>query len=112
MNLNPTHAQLVLNATRLPARLTADQTALLLGFQQHDIATLIAEGLLEPLGKPVPNATKYFAAVQIDEHSKDQKWLMRATKAVSQHWADKNQKRRARASQAPRPADLMGAGHE
>jgi hypothetical protein len=42
----------------LPARLDAKLTALVLGFQEHDIPVLIAAKMLKPLGKPVPNATK------------------------------------------------------
>ena len=55
----------LLNCRRLPARLRTGETAVLLGFQEHDIAPLIAANLLAPLGKPAPNAPKYFATVDV-----------------------------------------------
>ena len=50
----------LLNCRRLPARLNTSETAVLLGFQEHDIAPLIAPRMLTPLGKPVANSPKYF----------------------------------------------------
>ena len=82
----------VLNCQRLPARLNTSETALLLGFQEHDIAPLIAAKLLVPLGKPAPNAPKYFAAVEIVERAANADWLSNATKAIAKHWLRKNQR--------------------
>src|ERR1043165_5163632 len=65
----------LLNCRRLPGRLNTSEAALLLGFQEHDIALLMAAKLLVPLGKPAPNAPKYFAAVEIAERASDAKWL-------------------------------------
>jgi hypothetical protein len=79
-----------LNLYRLPARLDARQTATLLGFQVHDIPVLIAAKLLEPLGKPVPNAPKYFAACVLEDLRGNPDWLDRASRAVSRHWRAKN----------------------
>jgi hypothetical protein len=39
---------------RLPARLTAEQTAWVLGCQPHDVPILMAARLLKPLGHPPP----------------------------------------------------------
>jgi hypothetical protein len=80
----------LLNCQRLPARLNTSETALLLGFQEHDIAPLIAAKLLVPLGKPAPNAPKYFAAVEIVERAANSEWLSTATKAIAKHWLRKN----------------------
>lgn len=77
----------------LPARLDVKQTADILGFQEHDIAPLVREEMLEPLGKPMPNARKYFARVQIMEIADDPSWLSKATKLIYQHWVDKNASR-------------------
>lgn len=77
----------------LPARLDAKQTATVLGFQEHDIPVLVNLGQLEPLGKPMPNARKYFARVQIMDVADDQNWLSKATKLISQHWTKKNASR-------------------
>jgi len=77
----------------LPARLDSKQTADILGFQEHDIAPLIREEMLEPLGKPMPNARKYFARVQIMEIANDPVWLSKATKVIYKHWQEKNANR-------------------
>lgn len=79
-----------LNVYRLPARLDARQTASILGFQAHDIPVLVAAKLLEPLGKPVPNAPKYFATCVLEELRCNPDWLDRASRAVSRHWRAKN----------------------
>ena len=84
----------LLNFQRLPGRLNAEQTAVLLGFQAHDIPVLVRRGLLKPLGNPAQQVTKYFAAVDIQEHAADTNWLSRATKAINETWATKNQSRR------------------
>jgi hypothetical protein len=83
----------LLNCRRLPGRLNTSEAALLLGFQEHDIALLIAAKLLLPLGKPAPNAPKYFAAAAIIERAADAEWLSSATKQVAKHWLRKNQRR-------------------
>ena len=81
----------LLNCQRLPARLNTSETALLLGFRDHDIGPLIAAKMLVPLGKPAPNAPKYFAAVEIVERASNSGWLSSATKAIAKHWRRKNQ---------------------
>jgi hypothetical protein len=83
----------LLNCRRLPARLNTSEAALLLGFQEHDIAPLVAAKLLKPLGKPMPNAPKYFAAVEVVERASDLPWLAEATKALAKHWQRKNQRK-------------------
>jgi len=82
----------LLNCRRLPGRLNTSEAAVLLGFQEHDIAPIIAAKLLSPLGKPAPNAPKYFAAVEIVERAADSEWLARATKVLAKHWQRKNQR--------------------
>jgi hypothetical protein len=88
----------VLNCHRLPARLNTSEVAILLGFQEHDIAPLIAARLLVPLGKPAPNAPKYFAAVDVVACSERREWLSEATKAIAKHWLRKNGQKPASAS--------------
>ena len=77
----------------IPARLDTKQVATILGFQEHDIPVLVNLGQLEPLGKPMPNARKYFARVQIMDVADDQTWLSKATKLISQLWTKKNASR-------------------
>jgi hypothetical protein len=59
----------ILNLLRLPARLHVGQVAELLGFADHDIPVLVRHGALSPLGKPQPNAQKWFAAAEIEAFS-------------------------------------------
>lgn len=84
----------ILNCHRLPGRLTTAETAVLLGFQEHDIAPLVAGRLLTPLGKPAPNAPKYFAAVEVRACADDREWLSQATKTLARHWHDKNSRKK------------------
>jgi hypothetical protein len=58
-------AATLLNTRRLPARLHSSEVAGVLGFQEHDIPVLVIARLLIPLGKPAPNAPKYFALVDV-----------------------------------------------
>src|SRR6266404_972596 len=63
------------------------------GFQEHDIAPLVAAKLLVPLGKPAANGPKYFAAVEIAERASNAEWLSSATKVLAKHWLRKNQRK-------------------
>jgi hypothetical protein len=72
-----------MSAIRLPARLTAEQSARILGFQPHDIPVLVKCDLLKPLGGGPKNCVKFFAACEVEVLREDRKWLDRATKAVS-----------------------------
>lgn len=82
-----------LNVFRLPARLDARQTARLLGFQPHDVPALISSKLLQPLGRPVANAPKYFATCVLEELRANPDWLDKASRAISRHWQAKNEKK-------------------
>src|ERR1039458_7703826 len=81
---------------QLPARLTAEQAAWLLNCQPHDIPLLIAARLLKPLGNPLPNTVKYFAAADLLEKMKERNWLVRVTTTITQHWQKKNDRQRNR----------------
>lgn len=78
----------------LPARMDVKQTAIVLGFQEHEIPLLVQHGQLEPLGNPKQNARKYFARTQILDFADNQQWLSKATKLMYQHWMKKNGNRR------------------
>lgn len=75
------------------ARLSVTQTAWVLNFQDHDIATLVAARLLKPLGSPPANGVKYFATGEVLELGRDPVWLARATNAIHEHWRVKNRSR-------------------
>jgi len=83
----------LLNCRRLPGRLNSAEAALLLGFQEHDISALVAARLLAPLGKPAPNAPKYFAAVEVEAMARNCDWLGQATKALAKYWLLKNHRK-------------------
>ncbi len=83
----------LLNCRRLPARLNSTETAVLLGFQEHDITQLIAAKLLSPLGKPASNAPKFFASVDVVALAQNRDWLTQATKAIAKYWSNKNQRK-------------------
>ena len=76
-------------AKKLPARLSAEETAELLGFKEHDIQILMRTGKLKPLGEPAANAPKWFCAVEMIALVADREWLGKATKDVSKHWKGK-----------------------
>jgi hypothetical protein len=80
----------LLNCRRLPGRLNTSDAAVALGFQEHDIAPLIAAKLLVPLGKPAANSPKYFAAVEVTALAENSEWLAAATRALAKHWRTKN----------------------
>ena len=85
----------------LPARLTAEQAAGLLGFPRHDMQVLVAAGLLRPLGRPVQNSTKYFATAELEQLRSDVRWLGKATDVVQARWRRKNAKQHPHDSHAP-----------
>jgi hypothetical protein len=89
-----------LNLRRLPARLDVKYAAQVLGFQPDDIAVLIRNRLIKPLGNPAPNGKRYFAACQILPLANDVEWLGKATAAVSRNWRAKNNRNTQTAAQA------------
>ncbi len=93
-----------LNCRRLPDRINTSEAAALLGVQEHDIAPLIAARLLVPLGKPAPNAPKYFSSVEIVQLTENCSWLSEATKALAKHWLVKNTRKRINGADGPRSA--------
>jgi hypothetical protein len=78
-----------------PARLTAEQVAMVLNCQLHDMPVLVATKLIKPLGNPPQNGVKYFATQEVLELAKDGKWLHRATLAISQYWKGKNARKKS-----------------
>jgi len=91
-----------------PARLSAEETAWCLGFSQHEIPVLVSKGLLKPLGHPVPNTVKYFAATTVEEMRRDVKWLSRATDAVMEYWRMKNAQKRDSRGGVRLPSETTG----
>ncbi|MGB0154575.1 MAG: hypothetical protein ACPGFB_11140 [Verrucomicrobiales bacterium] len=83
----------LLNCRRLPGRLTAEQAAVLIGCQTHDIPILVKSKLIRPLGKPAPNATKYFSSAELEAKLVDEKWSSRVTDTLYRFWRDQKSRR-------------------
>jgi hypothetical protein len=92
-------------ALRLPGRIDVSVAAKVLGVAEHDIPILISEGLLAPLGKPAPNAPKWFAAIQIVRLATDAEWMNRATQRLSAHWRKKRARLQTGSPIGPRARD-------
>ena len=99
-SLSATEKMALLNCRRLPARLDVAQVAVLLNFGEHDVRYLLNAGLLHALGKPAPNAPKYFSAFDILALAENREWLDKATKAISAHWREKNSRFRSNSGRA------------
>ena len=82
----------------LPARLTCEQAAALMGMQPEHITILVRHGLLKPLGNPPENGHKYFAAAIMLELSEDVKWLTKASDCLVRHNYQRNAKCAAKAA--------------
>ena len=80
-------------AKDLPARLLAAQVAKLLNCTPEDVSILVSAGKLRPLGRPNPNAVKFFSAVELFALLADSEWLDDATKTIGQFWKRKNARR-------------------
>jgi hypothetical protein len=80
-------------AKDLPARLLAAQVAKLLNCTPEDVTILVSAGKLKPLGRPNPNAVKFFSAVELFALLSDREWLDEATKTIGQFWRRKNARR-------------------
>jgi hypothetical protein len=80
-------------AKDLPARLLAAQVAKLLNCTPEDVTILVSAGKLKPLGRPNPNAVKFFSAVELFALLSDREWLDEATKTIGQFWKRKNARR-------------------
>ncbi|HEY0551779.1 MAG TPA: hypothetical protein VGF13_19395 [Verrucomicrobiae bacterium] len=77
----------LLQALRLPKRLTSEEAAELLGFPVHAIPVLVQAGLMVPLGRPQRNSVKHFCSD--DLLTVDRAWLDRAERVLAKHWQQK-----------------------
>lgn len=81
-------------AKDLPARLLSAQVAKLLNCSTDDVAILVSVGKLRALGKPKPNAVKYFSSIELITLLANREWLDEATKTIGQYWRRKNARRK------------------
>lgn len=79
---------------QLPGRVNAEQAAKVLGFTLDDLTILMGDTRLNftPLGKPAPNAPKFFAAAKVLRWAGDADWLDKATNTIRKHHLDKRQR--------------------
>ena len=98
-------------AKDLPARLLAGQVAKLLNCSTEDIAILASTGKLRALGKPRPNAVKFFSSIELITLLADPDWLDDATKTIGLYWKRKNARRNGlTADNQPREASVTDSG--
>jgi hypothetical protein len=53
------------------------------------VAVLVTAGKLRPLGRPNPNAVKFFSAVELIALLAERGWLDDSTKTIGQFWKKK-----------------------
>jgi hypothetical protein len=99
--------QELLNCRRLPARLTLDQAALLLGIHPDGMDYLVEIGLIEPLGGFPRGVQRLFAAVYIEHLGKDVKWLAKATAKIRQFNQQRNIARKNYAKPKLKPTEVL-----
>ena len=88
------HAALATWAAKdIPARLQSEQVAKLLNCSTDDVAILVSAGKLRALGRPKPNAVKFFSSIELITLLADRDWLDDATKTIGQYWKRKNARR-------------------
>ena len=80
-------------AKDIPARLQSSQVGKLLNCSTDDVAILASAGKLRALGRPKPNAVKYFSSIELITLLADREWLDDATKTIGQFWRRKNARR-------------------
>ncbi len=83
----------VLQALRLPGRLTAEEAAELLGYPPHALPVLTKAGLVKPVGQPAKNSPRHFSSAEILTLAQDRNFLHRAEIVLSRHWRQRKLKR-------------------
>ena len=83
----------------LPACITVEQVAKMLGFARHAIPVLVRAGLLQPIGTGRRNTVKFYLRDAVLRRCRDERWLARAVEAIRDHWHTKNRRRRGRSRQ-------------
>jgi len=97
-------------AKDLPARLLSAQVAKLLNCSTDDVAILVNAGKLRALGKPKPNAVKYFSSIELFTLLADREWLDEATKTIIQFWRRKNARRNGLITAKHKDVDELNVG--
>ena len=77
----------------LRARRLAVQVTKQLNCSTEDVAILVTAGKLRALGKPRPNAVKFFSSIELISQFADPDWLDEATRTIGLYWKRKNARR-------------------
>jgi hypothetical protein len=83
-----------LNLRVLPGKVDYRRAGYILDFEPVAIQKLVALGYLKPLGNNGGTEHKYFSTQTIMQCANDPKWMDRAVKALQNHWAEKNSRRK------------------
>ena len=73
----------------------------MLGFNDYEMKLLARHDLVIPLGRPAPNARKYYCTAEILALAADRAWLDKATRVISKAVREKNSRSQGR-TPAPR----------
>ena len=79
-----------------PACVGMEEAAGIFGWPNYYLPFLVRAGHLKPLGKPAPNARKWFATVEIERMSGDPVWLDKAIRIVEKQIQEMNRKQRGK----------------
>ena len=80
------------NCRRLPARITIEQVATLLGFQAYEILILVKLGKIESINYQSRNSRKYFHGQHILKLAEDGDFVEKASKLVAKAVRENNRK--------------------
>ena len=88
--------QATMNGRLRPACVSMEEAADIFGWPNYYLPFLVRAGHLKPLGKPAPNARKWFATVEIERISCDREWLDKAVRIVEKQIQEMNKKQRGK----------------
>jgi len=77
---------------RLPARITIDQVAMLLGFQVYEILILVRQGKIKCVNYQSRNSRKYFHGQYVLKLAEDGDFVEKASKLVAKAVRENNRK--------------------
>lgn len=92
-----------------PACVGTEEAAAILGWPPYFFPVLMRAGHLKPLGKPIQNARKWFATVELQRLGADPEWLDKAIRIVEKHVQASNLKQRSKPAQPAPPEVQMNA---
>ena len=97
MNRNISMERQTTSTSRLrPACVGMEEAAAIFGWPNYYLPFLVRSGHLKPLGKPLQNARKWFATVEIERMSCDPDWLDKAIRIVEKQIQEMNRKQRGK----------------